>query len=176
MKPHRSVRFHAKVVNMYTHGVKQKSALIFILKGLIPYTRENMMLAFKPNLFFNELEKISRYKRRTLEIAMREAEKQRLIERDTKVIRLTEEGRKTVRPFVAKHLPNNAALMVIFDIPEDMATTRARFRRILLSWNFKQMQKSVWITSYDHKASVKELVAELGIENYVEMYESFPIR
>lgn len=153
------------------HKVRQPGALIFILKGLIPYTRENVMLAFKPNLFFNELEKISRYKKKTLEAALRQAEKQGLIEREANVIHLTDKGKGVVRPFVAEHLPDKARLMVIFDIPEERAIVRAQFRRVLQSWHFNQVQKSVWITSYDHKQSVKEIVLELDIVGYVELFE-----
>lgn len=157
---------------MYNHPkVRQSNALVFVLKGLIPYSRENMLLAFKPNLFFNELEKISRYKRSTLEVALRQAKKQELIEREANVVRLTNKGKRIVRPFVAERLANKARLMVIFDIPENMATVRAQFRRILRSWHFNQVQKSVWVTSYDHRQSVKEVVSELDISGYVELFE-----
>jgi len=163
-----------------SHKPRKESAKIFILKSLIPYTEANMMLAFKPGLFFSELEKISRHKRRALEVAMREAERQKLIElkvkQDQNIVRLTELGQKVVRPFVAKRLGNDAKLMIIFDVPEDMAYARARLRRVLRSWNFKPTQKSVWITSYDHKQSVNELVKELDIESYTQLFECAPIK
>lgn len=153
------------------HGSRHQSALVFVLKGLIPYTQENLMLSFKPNLFFNELEKISRYKRRTLEDALRAAQRQKLIEQEADIVRLTNAGIKIIQPFIAEHLPKGAKLMVIFDIPEDMAVVRAKFRRILKDWHFQQAQKSVWVTSYDHKSSVKEVVSELGLSAYVQLYE-----
>lgn len=159
----------------YDFKPKQQSALVFVLKGLIPYSRENLLLSFKPSLFFNELEKISRYKKWTLEKAYYEARRNKLFENEVNIIRLTEAGQKIIRPYVAKRLKNEARLMVIFDIPEDMAVTRAKFRRILKLWNFSQVQKSVWITSYDHNASIKEVVAELGLEECVEQYECFPL-
>ena len=163
-----------------SHKPRKESAKVFILKGLVPYTEANMMLAFKPGLFFSELEKISRYKRQTLEAAMREAERQKLIElkvkQDQNIVRLTELGQKVVRPFVAKRLGNDAKLMIIFDVPEDMAYARARLRRVLRSWKFKPTQKSVWITSYDHKQSVDELVKELDIEAYTQLFECAPIK
>ena len=158
-----------------TYKVRRQSALLFVIKGLIPYTRENMMLAFKPNLFFNELEKISRYKKVSLENAFREAQRQKLIEREANVVRLTQLGEKIIRPYTAQQLSNEAKLMVIFDIPEDMAQVRARFRRILQSWQFKQIQKSVLVTSYDHSQSVKELIIELDVGSYVKLYECVTI-
>ena len=160
----------------YHHPPRQMSALIFVLKGLIPYTRENMMLAFKPNAFFNELEKISRYKKWTLQKAYYQAQKEKLIQKQADVLRLTAAGKKIVRPFIAEKLPEGAKLMVIFDIPEDKSTLRARFRRVLNEWGFKQVQKSVWVTSYDQKEPVKELVAELELDQYVELFECASIR
>lgn len=159
----------------YYSRTKQRSALIFVLKGLIPYSKENMLLAFKPNAFFNELEKISEYKRWTLEKAYYEARRQKLIVSDANVVSLTEAGKKIIKPYIAQRLAKDARLMVIFDIPEDQAVIRAKFRRILKLWNFRQVQKSVWITSYDHKDSIKEVVAELGLENFVELYECSPL-
>lgn len=163
------------MTNQYSPDKKPKSALVFVLKGLIPYTQENLMLAFKPNIFFNELEKISRYKRWTLEKAYYEAERQKLFQRQANIISLTESGRRIVRPFIAERLSNKAKLMVVFDIPEDMAVKRAKFRRIIKQWNFNQVQKSVWITSYDHKDSVKDLLAEMGLKDFVELYECSPV-
>ncbi len=166
---------------MYNHHKpRQESAIIFILKGLVPYTEANLMLSFKPGLFFIELERISRYKRHTLEVAMHEAQKQKLIERKVEqnqnIIRLTELGQKTLRPFVAERLGDNTKLMIVFDIPEGMAFARARLRRVLSSWNFEIIQKSVWATSYDHRQSVKELVKELEIEPYVQLFECAPVK
>ena len=153
------------------YKVRRQSALITVLKALIPYSHENLMLAYKPNAFFNELEKTSSYKRKTLENAMRQAETQNMIKREANLIRLTDKGHEITRPFVAKKLPRGARLMVIFDIPEDMAVLRARFRRILQSWKFEQIQKSVWVTDYDHKSSIKEIVDELELHPYVILYE-----
>ena len=164
----------------YQHKPRRESAITFILKGLIPYTEPNLMLAFKPSLFFAELEKISRYKRRALEVAMYEARRQKLIEKKIEqhqnIIRLTELGQKTLRPFVAEQLGDNAKLMIIFDIPEDMAPTRARLRRVLRSWDFEVIQKSVWLTTYDHRQSVNELIEELEIESYVQLFECVPAK
>ncbi len=155
---------------------KEQSALVFVLKGLmVPYSNANLLLAFKPGLFFIELEKISRLKKRTLQNAFYAAQKQELIKKEEAVYRLTELGRKTIAPYTAQNLPRDGKFMVAFDIPENMATTRSRFRRILKTWNFQRIQKSVWVTTYDHRDSVKDLVAELSLDDYVVLYECSPI-
>jgi DNA-binding transcriptional regulator PaaX len=152
-----------------------KSALAFILKGLMPYTRENLMLSFKPNLFFNELEKISKYKRKTLEEAARRAREQGLIEEtQNHLLCLTELGKKRALPFVAKELRDGAKLMLIFDIPEDQVIARQRLRRLLRKWGFEQVQKSVWMSGYDFGEAIREAVDELGINECVKLYECAP--
>ena len=152
---------------------KPKSALEFVLKSLIPYSHENLMLTFKPAQFFNELEKISKYKRKTLEAATRRARERGLIEQSHDLqLRLTALGRRTALPYTAQRLPRNARLMVIFDVPEDRATARQQFRRLLRKWQFEQIQKSVWESNYDHRESIKLAIEELGLDGCVELHES----
>ena len=143
---------------MYSrHKPKEKSAIIFILKALVPYTEANMMLAFKPSRFFTELERISEYKRRSLENAFYQAQRQEFIkfklQKDLKILEITKNGQRLIRPFVAEKFSRGGKLMIVFDIPEEMSASRNRLRRVLKSWNFYQVQKSVWVTEYDHRQS-----------------------
>lgn len=150
---------------------RNKSALVFILKGLMPYSRENLLLSFSPNRFFNELERSSGYSRKTLSETVRRARQQGLIDQTKKGLRLTVLGERTARPYVASKLPRGSQLMIIFDIPENRAGSRQQLRQLLRKWDFKQTQKSVWITEYDHRQSVEEAVEELGLGGNVELYE-----
>ena len=155
---------------------KPPSALAFVLKAMIPYSRQNLMLGLAPNRFFNELEKVSSHKRQALEQAARRAIEQGLIEKaKDRSLRLTELGRRAALPYVAEHLPQNGRLMVIFDIPENLATSRKQLRRLLKKWGFEQVQKSVWLTSYDHRESVSLAVDELELQSFVELYECFAL-
>lgn len=149
----------------------KNSALIFILKGFIPYTEENMLLAFKPTKFFNELEKISKYRKSTLKHAYWRARKDGLVEVSGKTAKLTDKGIALIKPFTAKKLSNKSRLMVIFDIPEDQGYRRQQFRNILKSWGFEQIQKSVWVTDVDYRGLLKEVIEELEITKFVEIYE-----
>lgn len=159
--------------------VRKNSALVFILKGLMPYSRENMMLSFSPNRFFNELERTSGYKRKTLDETIRRAKKQGLMEKAGPSLRLTALGRRVAEPYIAKQLKNGGKLMIIFDVPENQAAARQKLRSLLRKWGFEQTQKSVWITEYDHRESVRQAVEELGLAGCVELYECarlFPAR
>lgn len=150
----------------------KKSALVFVLKGLIPYSRENLMLAYKPNMFFNELGKISGYRQETLKNAYWRAKKEGLVEERSNISSLTNKGLKEVRPFTAKSLGKKARLIIMFDIPEKQAAKRQYLRDMLKSLEFKQVQKSVWATNLDHKSLLIEAIAELKLEGCVEIHES----
>jgi DNA-binding transcriptional regulator PaaX len=135
-----------------------------------------MLLTFKPNQFFNELEKISRHKEATLRAAYRRAQQQGLIEhkiqQDNNVARLTDKGRRKIVRFTAEQLSSGAILMVIFDIPEDEGAARRKFRQVLKDWQFQQVQKSVWTTDKDYREDLVELIRELELDSYVQLYES----
>lgn len=149
--------------------VRHKSALALVLKALIPYSRESIMLGFKPNAFFNELEHISKYKRSALEQAARRAQERGLIERDKKQrLRLTKLGKLHAQPFIAEKL-KDSKLMVIFDVSGDLE--RNRLRRLLKSWHFQQIQKSVWVCDYDHRANIAEVIKLLDLHESVRIYE-----
>jgi len=150
---------------------KQQSALVFILKSFIPYSNESLMLAYHPHRFFNQLEKISRYKRQTLERTYNRGIQRGLISKQDK--RLTTKGLRAVQPYIAANLERGARLMVAFDIPEDSTNSRRRFREILKAWQFKQEQKSVWSTERDLREVLVEVIKELELEKYVEIHEYF---
>lgn len=148
-----------------------KSAVTHILLGLIPYTQENMDLAFHPNRFFNDLEKISNCRRQTLKTAVWRAQQRGLIEREGKLLKLTAKGLKHIQPFVAKKLDKEARLFIIFDIPEELKALRNRLRLLLREWHFEQVQKSVWATDYDYRKLLVEVIKEMQIEKYIQVFE-----
>lgn len=150
---------------------KLSPATIHVLKGLIPYTRENTLLAFSPGKYFYELERISRHKEPVLKAAYYRAKRQGLISSDP-VPCLTQKGRQKLQPFVAKKLGKNARLMIIFDIPEAQAVKRRRLRMLLRDLKFAQVQQSVWVTDFDHKEIIKEACAELELQGFVQLHES----
>ena len=150
---------------------KQQSALVIILKALIPYSRENLLLSFSPNRFFNELEKTSSYKRKNLEETFRRAQKRGLVEVGVKKAKLTKLGQQMVEPYVAKKFKDSGQMMIIFDIPETKSAERGQLRWLLRKWQFRQVQKSVWVTSYNHTKTVQAAVKELGLGGCVRLYE-----
>lgn len=151
--------------------ISTPSPLVYVLKGLMPYSHENLLLAFKPKLFFAELAKISNHSESALRAAFYRAQQHKLID-DGVIPRLTVLGRQELQPFIAQHLANNAELVVIFDIPEVIADIRRQFRLLLRNLEFRQVQQSVWATRYDYRGVIKEAIKELDLTDYVQMYEA----
>lgn len=151
--------------------LRPDSATIHILLGLIPYTEENILLAFKPNVFFNELEKSSGYSFTTLKNTYRRARKN-LIAIDGEKVSLSLKARQTIYPYIAQKLPDQGKLMVIFDIPERLSRRRCKFRYLLRTLKYEQIQKSVWMSSNDSREIIIDSIKELRLGKYVQIYES----
>ncbi|MBP9761621.1 hypothetical protein KBD11_00980 [Candidatus Saccharibacteria bacterium] len=150
-------------------------ALIYVLRGLFPPTRENVLLSFKPSLFFAELSKVSGYKQQTLQQSFYRARKNGLVSEDA-MPRLTNQGRQQIQPYIAKKLGNNAHILLIYDIPEYMEAERRALKRLLHSLDFELVQQSVWATDIDHRETIRLIVKKLDIEECVQMYESIRLK
>lgn len=148
----------------------------YVLEAFVPYTKSNLLLAFKPSLFFNELEKKTRFKRRSLESAYYRLIRKGLIELDeNRIPRLTERGQTRIRIYEPTRLKFGAQLMVIFDIPEEQRQKRRRLRILLRELSFRQIQQSVWETEYDQREYLRAEIAEMNLQEYVRVYEVAPV-
>ena len=147
-----------------------------VLLALLPYTKQNTLLVLNPNQFFNELEKTSSFSTSSIKQTYYRMRREKLITINNRSISFSLKARQIVQPFTAEKIPNNAQLMVIFDIPEDYAKIRCRFRYLLRQLKFTQIQQSVWSTNMDYRAIIFESIAELNISNYVQLYEASRIK
>lgn len=151
---------------------RKKSALTQVLLALIPYSKQNLLLSYSPNRFFNQLERESGYSVETLKTAYKRANKKGLLKENHQSPRLTKRGYREIWPFVATKLGSHAHLMVIFDVPEEFRGRRQKFRRLLKEWQFKQVQKSVWVTDMNYQEALLEVIDDLKLGSFVEIYES----
>jgi DNA-binding transcriptional regulator PaaX len=62
--------------------------------------------------------------------------------------------------------------IVIWDIPEQKRIIRNTFRRNLKKWDFRPLQKSVWVSKRDIYDKLKSYIKELGIEKWVTVLEA----
>jgi DNA-binding transcriptional regulator PaaX len=152
---------------------RPSEATKYLLKAFIPYTEANLLLSFKPSLFFNELEKKSGHKRRSLESAYYRSIRKGLITLDEKNIpRLTERGRAKAKLYKPTRLKFGANLIVIFDIPEEERQKRRRLRLILQELSFRKVQQSVWETEYDYREYLRVEIDKMNLQEYVRVYEA----
>lgn len=155
---------------------RRYTTLEFVLLGLVPYTRPNLLLAFKPNKFFDELERISGANRSSLYSTLSRARLKGYIADKNGTPALTSRGLERIKPYVAKKLRGQTAILVAFDIPEASAAKRRQFRTFLKTRGFKQAQKSVWLTNLDYRQDLKNEIETLGIDRFVNVYECFELR
>lgn len=150
---------------------QKHSTLMYVLRAFLPYSRENLLINYKPKQFFAELARTTGQPQARLVAAYYRARKSGLLTAGA-APQLTRRGRQKVQPFVCQKLSNHGKLMVIFDIPESIGPRRRRFRALLRELEFTQVQQSVWISSYDHREYLKEIVKELGLRQCVQIYEA----
>lgn len=62
--------------------------------------------------------------------------------------------------------------IVIWDIPEKNRRVRDLFRRKLREWEFKSLQKSVWISKRNITKKLKKLISELEMEDLILVIET----
>lgn len=155
--------------------IQYKSATQFLLMSLVPFTEPNLLLAYKPNQFFNKLEQASQYNQKQLRKAYYRAKQRGLVEDTNGQIYLSLEARRQVFPYVAKKF-DNGCLMVIFDIPNELGYKRRKFRLVLRMLKFYQVQKSVWASEYDSRTVLSETIRELDLGDYIEVYEAAKLR
>lgn len=59
--------------------------------------------------------------------------------------------------------------LIVFDVPEEKKKYRDFFRKLLKRNGFKMLQLSVWMTRYDPRPVIDELLKYLGLEKYFEL-------
>lgn len=160
---------------MVAHTSDNITASLSILLALIPYTKQNFQLTFQPSKFFDELERSTGFSSATLQQSFTRLKKRGLIT-DNSVPKLTAKARRQVQPYIATKLPDDSQLMVIFDIPEDFGEQRRQLRNLLKQLGFTQAQRSVWMSSHDHRQILRESFAEFELGDWVEMYEVNRVR
>lgn len=152
--------------------VRRKSSLSYVIEAFIPFTEANISLTFRPNAFFNELEKRGDYRRNTIKQAFYQAKSQGLIVFDEEGVSLSTQARGLIDTTPVSTLPEDTCFMVIFDIPEHLAVKRRQLRQLLRQLKFSQRQRSVWTCRSDHRTVVHDLINELKIQPYVETFLS----
>ncbi len=141
--------------------------------ALIPYTKANLQFSFARKSFFREVAIRDHVHEKAARSGFYRAMKQGLIEEDEKgQIRLTNKGKRRIATYTSRYLPNSN-LMVIFDIAEAERAKRSHVRALLKELSFKQVQKSVWVSEYDHRSLVQMEVEHLKLQDSIQVFECY---
>lgn len=144
----------------------------YILESIIPYTDANLNLVFRPSNFFRELERRDKASPVTLRSTYYRAKAKGLIVYADGIVSLSAKAQQKIASASAPSLPTSQSLMVAFDIPEDMSHKRRQLRSLLKELKFTQAQRSVWVSSVDHREMVLSLISELGLSPYAKVFLS----
>lgn len=151
--------------------IRGRSSIGFLLEALLPYSDANLKLAYKPSQFFRDLEKVSNYKKRSLQNAFYVLKKRGLVECEDGIPHLTAKGYAQLQLYKPEKLAG-AYLMVIFDIPENDRNKRQKLRLLLRELRFVQTQKSVWMSEYECRDYLKAEIDDLKLGDYVKVFEA----
>ncbi len=150
---------------------KKPSVLKEVLKAFIPYSSSNLLLAYKPNKFFNELERKTGASRFTISSTLSRAQRNGLLVKEGQAFRITWRGK-----IKAEYVPNNPKKsgidLVVFDIPETRKHDRYQFRCYLRMMRFKPIQKSVWASKYEAGQELRDVLNELRLNDYVRLFDA----
>ena len=153
-------------------SLREGSATLLFLKALIPYSKANLKLNYRPSEFFADLEQRHKLNTNTSRNAFHRAVKKGLvIINDHGYPQLTSKGHRALAPFVAKKL-NDSLLLIAFDIPENERWKRDHLRLMLNEFYFKKIQKSVWATDRDCAKYLEAEVQNLNLEKHIRMFEA----
>ncbi len=153
---------------LYGH---KRSATSYVVESLIPFTDANLKLAFSPSRFFQELAKSSDTNADQLRRAYYRAKDSGIVKYIDGHFAIDEDYLATIiQHTTTPQLPDNESMLVIYDIPEEVAHKRQELRGLLRELEFVQVQKSVWQTSKNCLAPVLAMIAKLKIEPYVQVF------
>lgn len=115
-------------------------------------------------------------KKSSLSVALSRLRKGGLIEKHINegkmIYKLTDLGRDALGEPFDENKWDGVWRIVIFDIPEKRRVVRNLFRRRLKGWEFRNWQRSVWITKKNVTQKLRELISDLEIDQWVAVVES----
>ena len=153
---------------------RSQSIIGELLKALVPYSEQNFKLAFKPKLFFSDLESCTSAHHNTIKSTFSRAIQKGYITTQNGKPMLSALGKTKIPAYFRPPLLKDY-LIIAFDIPETRRSLRSKLRRELQRREFKQLQKSVWFSKYDYGMEVAEIVMALKISRNVSFIYGIPL-
>lgn len=152
-------------------GNRKVSVTKELLKALIPYSQQNLKLAYHPNQFFNELEQKTKAKRATLYTTMSRAKKNNLVTVDGETISLRWRGKIKIG-YTKPAIEGSSWTLIVFDIKESRRRLRNEFREYLRISGYKPIQLSVWAAQTTPDKELTGVLDELGLNESVYIFSA----
>lgn len=146
--------------------------------GLEEVTRDGVLESFSYSgqlKYLRSLSNLAPYsKKASFSEAIRRLRKNGLIEQDSKnevksILKLTRLGRDYLG---SEESWDGKYRIIIWDIPEKKRRLRDLLRRKLREWQFRSIQKSVWVSKKNVTVSLRKLVIDLEIDKWVIVIET----
>ncbi len=163
------------------------------LKDPMPTLKEEILLLLEEGFYFllnpwTYLGHSARYSPGSLYTTVTRLEQKGLIKKITrkgrKQLKLTSLGKAVLekhRTDANKQRPSwdRKWRLVIFDIPERQAELRQHLRAYLKAMGFGKVQRSVWISPYDHSSEIRRYLRKIQLSDFVfqllvDIFEGLP--
>lgn len=157
--------------------IKKGSVSDLILLALEKAASEEILGTFSYSAqmkYIKNLPNLSTVKKPTLSQAIRRLRNNGLLEQEKShegevALRLTQIGRDFIG---VKEEWDGKYRVIVWDIPENKRRLRDLLRRKLKEWEFKDLQKSVWVSKRNVANKLRKLILELEMEKWVVVFES----
>jgi len=159
--------------------IKKGSLKYFILLALEELDRKGLLETFSYSAQIKHILNMSSLypntKRSYLVESIRRLRRDGLLEQEKsddgkRILKLSQLGKDFLK--VGNESWDGKYRIVIWDIPESKRRIRNLFRRRIKDWNFKVLQKSVWISKENVTSQLRKLISELDLEKWVLVIES----
>lgn len=162
---------------MAKRGKKDYTLLEYMLLSFVPFTGANLDLVFDRGKFFREIEAKMDAPKNSVRCTFYRARKKGYLKEVERKGCLRPELTRKGKIKIIKHLIKDKEKewdglwrVIVFDIPEKKRKERKFLRDNLRILKFIPLQKSVWISPFDHGKELEMVLEELEIKDFIHYF------
>jgi len=154
-------------------GKRRAIPLSEILKGLAERMGRSLRRTEKKGTFWDYYSELKNLKENSARTTLWRLEKNGLVKKEQRKYQLTFKGLKIVKNFQVKaareDIWDGRWRLVMFDIPEKKREERDWLRWQLLTWDYKPLQKSVFIGKHVIERDFYSECIERGLKDFIRL-------
>jgi len=154
-------------------GERRAIPLSEILKGLAERMGRSLRRTEKKGTFWDYYSELKNLKENSARTTLWRLEKNGLVKKEQRKYQLTFKGLKIVKNFQVKaareDIWDGRWRLVMFDIPEKKREERDWLRWQLLTWDYKPLQKSVFIGKHVIERDFYSECIERGLKDFIRL-------